>query len=38
MAARGAAEVRRLFDWPGLVAPVAAACAALVASKKESGR
>ena len=38
MAARGAAEIRRLFDWPGLVAPVAAACAALVASKKESGR
>ncbi len=38
MAARGAAEVRRLFDWPGLVAPVAAACAARAALRKESGR
>jgi glycosyltransferase involved in cell wall biosynthesis len=33
MAARGSAEVRRLFAWPGLVAPVAAACAALVEKK-----
>ena len=30
MAARGSAEVRRLFAWPGLVAPVAAVCASLV--------
>jgi glycosyltransferase involved in cell wall biosynthesis len=36
MAARGSAEVRRLFAWPGLVAPVAAACASLVEKKARS--
>ncbi|MCX6565549.1 MAG: glycosyltransferase family 4 protein [Candidatus Aminicenantes bacterium] len=35
MGARGSAEVRRAFDWPGLVAPVAAACASLVEKRAE---
>jgi len=37
MAARGSAEVCRLFDWAGLVAPVAAACASLI-EKRAEGR
>ena len=36
MAARGSAEVRHAFDWPGLVAPVAAACASLVEKRAET--
>ncbi|MHB8055237.1 MAG: glycosyltransferase family 4 protein [Candidatus Aminicenantales bacterium] len=36
LAARGSAEVRRLFDWPRLVAPVADVCAALVAERAEA--
>ena len=33
MASRGSAEVRRAFNWPGLAAPIAAACASLVETK-----
>jgi len=34
MAARGSAEVRRLFDWPNLIAPIAAACVRLVNNRR----
>lgn len=34
LAARGSTEVRRLFDWPRLVAPIAADCASRAAQKK----
>jgi glycosyltransferase involved in cell wall biosynthesis len=36
MAARGSAEVRRLFDWPNLVAPIAAVCTGLVENRKKA--
>jgi glycosyltransferase involved in cell wall biosynthesis len=36
MAARGSAEVRRLFDWPNLVAPIAAVCSGLVENRKKA--
>jgi glycosyltransferase involved in cell wall biosynthesis len=36
LAARGSAEVRRRFDWPVLVEPIAAACARLGETRMES--
>lgn len=38
MAVRGSAEVRRLFDWPRLAAPIAAEVAALVERKRGAGK
>lgn len=37
MAARCSAEVRRLFDWPRLAAPIAAEAAALVEKRRGTG-
>lgn len=38
IAARGSAEVRHLFNWPGLIAPVAAACISQVEACGGAGR